>query len=151
MGMEVNGVAAASSYQSQNSQAAKPVSHVSSVTTTTDKSNEVVVDSAKSAASNVAVSVGQAADSEKNGSSAKDNDKAKKQAESMADVKDIRKVLNNNNTIAEFGYNEPTNRITIKIKDKDTDEVIKEIPSEKALEMLAKAWELAGIIVDERR
>ena len=76
--------------------------------------------------------------------------KAKKQAESMADVKDIRKVLNNN-TIAEFGYNEPTNRITIKIKDKDTDEVIKEIPSEKALEMLAKAWELAGIMVDERR
>ena len=120
MGMEVNGVVAASSYQSQNSQAAKPVSHVSSVTTTTDKSNEVVVDSAKSAASNVAVSVGQAADSEKNGSSAKDNDKAKKQAESMADVK-------------------------------DTDEVIKEIPSEKALEMLAKAWELAGIMVDERR
>lgn len=148
MGMEVNGVAAASSYQSQNLQAAKPVSQVSSVTSVTDKSNEVVVDSAKSAASNVAVSVGQAADSEKNGSSA--NDKAKKQAESMADVKDIRKVLNNN-TIAEFGYNEPTNRITIKIKDKDTDEVIKEIPSEKALEMLAKAWELAGIMVDERR
>jgi len=147
MGMEVNGVAAASSYQSQNLQAAKPVSQVSSVTSATDKSNEVIVDSAKSAASNVAVSVGQAADSEKNGSSAKDNDKAKKQAESMAD---IRKVLNNN-TIAEFGYNEPTNRITIKIKDKDTDEVIKEIPSEKALEMLAKAWELAGIIVDERR
>ena len=151
MGMEVNGVAAASSYQSQNSQAAKPVSHVSSVTTTTSLLlSVVVVDSAKSAASNVAVSVGQAADSEKNGSSAKDNDKAKKQAESMADVKDIRKVLNNN-TITEFGYNEPTNRITIKIKDKDTDEVIKEIPSEKALEMLAKAWELAGIIVDERR
>ena len=122
MGMEVNGVAAASSYQSQNSQAAKPVSQVSSVTSATDKSNEVVVDSAKSAASNVAVSVGQAADSEKNGSSANDNDKAKKQAESMADVKDI-----------------------------DTDEVIKEIPSEKALEMLAKAWELAGIMVDERR
>lgn len=146
MGMEVNGVAAASSYQSQNSQAAKPVSQVSSVTSATDKSNEVVVDSAKSAASNVAVSVGQAADSEKNGSNANDNDKAKKQA----DVKDIRKVLNNN-TIAEFGYNEPTNRITIKIKDKDTDEVIKEIPSEKALEMLAKAWELAGIMVDERR
>ena len=51
MGMEVNGVAALSSYQSQNSQVAKPVSHVSSVTTTTDKSNEVVVDSAKSATS----------------------------------------------------------------------------------------------------
>lgn len=149
MGIEVNGVAAASSYQNQTSQAAKPVSQVSSVTSATDKSNEVVVDSAKSAASNVAVSIGQAADSEKNGN----NDAQKeqqKQASSMADVKDIRKVLNNN-TIAEFGYNEPTNRITIKIKDKDTNEVIKEIPSEKALEMLAKAWELAGIMVDERR
>ena len=55
MGMEVNGVAAASSYQSQNLQAAKPVSQVSSVTSATDKSNEVIVDSAKSAASNVTV------------------------------------------------------------------------------------------------
>ena len=61
MGMEVNGVAAASSYQSQNLQAAKPVSQVSSVTSATDKSNEVIVDSAKSAASNVAVSVRMAA------------------------------------------------------------------------------------------
>lgn len=68
----------------------------------------------------------------------------------MKDVKNINKIINDN-TVAEFGYNEPTHRITIKIKDKETDEVIKEIPSEKALEMLAKAWELAGIMVDERR
>ena len=149
MGIEVNGVAAASSYQSQTSQAAKPVSQVGGASTVTDKGNEVVADTAKSAVSSAAVAVGQASESEKNGN----NDAQKeqqKQASSMADVKDIRKVLNNN-TIAEFGYNEPTNRITIKIKDKDTNEVIKEIPSEKALEMLAKAWELAGIMVDERR
>lgn len=69
---------------------------------------------------------------------------------SMQKLKDIQKIINRN-TVAEFGYNEPTNRITIKIKDKDTDEVIKEIPSEKALEMIAKAWELAGIMVDEKR
>lgn len=65
-------------------------------------------------------------------------------------AKDINKLINQN-TIAEFGYHEATKRITIKIKDKETDEVIKEIPSEKALEMLTKAWELAGIMVDERR
>lgn len=41
--------------------------------------------------------------------------------------------------------------LLLRLKDKDTDEVIKEIPSEKALEMLAKAWELAGILVDEKR
>ena len=96
--------------------------------------------------------MGQANESGKNNNNAYDGEKAleKKKAESMAEVKDIRKILNNN-TIAEFSYNEPTKRIAIKIKDKETDEVIKEIPSEKALEMLAKAWELAGILVDERR
>lgn len=65
-------------------------------------------------------------------------------------VKDINKLINRN-TVAEFGYHEATKRITIKIKDKDTDELIKEIPSEKALEMLEKAWEIAGILVDEKR
>jgi flagellar protein FlaG len=68
----------------------------------------------------------------------------------MKDVKELNKIINNN-TVAEFGYNEPTKRITIKIKDKDTGEVIKEIPSEKALKMLEKAWEIAGILVDEKR
>lgn len=149
MGIEVNGVAAASSYQSQTSQAAKPVSQSGSALTATDKGDQVVADTAKSAVSGAAVAVGQATDSEKNSNNNAQKEQPK-QAESMADVKDIRKVLNRN-TVAEFGYNEPTNRITIKIKDKDTDEVIKEIPSEKALEMLAKAWELAGIMVDERR
>lgn len=148
MGIEVNGVAAASSYQSQTSQAAKPVSQVGGASTATDKGNEVVADTAKLAVSSAAVAVGQASESEKNGNN--DAQKEQQKQASMGDVKDIRKVLNNN-TIAEFGYNEPTNRITIKIKDKDTNEVIKEIPSEKALEMLAKAWELAGIMVDERR
>ena len=151
MGMEVNGVAAASSYQNQSSQPVRQAAPASN-NTTTDKGNEVVADTAKSSASNVAVAVGQANESEKNNNNAYDSEKAleKKKAESMAEVKDIIKILNNN-TIAEFSYNEPTKRIAIKIKDKETDEVIKEIPSEKALEMLAKAWELAGILVDERR
>lgn len=68
----------------------------------------------------------------------------------LADVKDISKVLNAN-TVAEFGVYEPMNRITIKIKDKDSGEVIKEIPSEKMLKMFAKACELAGLLVDEKR
>lgn len=74
----------------------------------------------------------------------------KQQSATMKDFNAINKLINSN-TVAEFGYNEPTNRITIKIKDKETDEVIKEIPSEKALEMLAKVWELAGMLVDEKR
>ena len=41
--------------------------------------------------------------------------------------------------------------MTIKIIDKDTKEVIKEVPPEKTLDMIAKVWELAGILIDERR
>lgn len=50
----------------------------------------------------------------------------------------------------EFGFDEVTNRVTIKIIDKETDEVIRELPPEKTLRMIAKAWELAGILVDEK-
>ena len=52
---------------------------------------------------------------------------------------------------AVFGFHEDTRRVTIKIVDKDTKEVIKELPPEKTLDMIAKVWELAGLLVDERR
>ncbi|MBE5847981.1 MAG: flagellar protein FlaG [Lachnospiraceae bacterium] len=55
------------------------------------------------------------------------------------------------NSEAIFGIHEKTNRVTIKIVDKDTKEVIREFPPEKTLDMIAKAWELAGIMVDEKR
>lgn len=54
------------------------------------------------------------------------------------------------NSEAVFGIHDATNRVTIKIVDKETKEVLKEIPPEKTLDMLAKAWELAGILVDEK-
>ncbi len=54
-------------------------------------------------------------------------------------------------TSCSFKYHEETNRISITVRDKETDEVIREIPPEKALDMIAKAWELAGLMVDERR
>lgn len=50
-----------------------------------------------------------------------------------------------------FGIHDKTNRVTIKIVDKETKEVIKELPPEKTLDMLARVWEMAGILVDEKR
>ena len=50
-----------------------------------------------------------------------------------------------------FGIHEDTNRVTIKIIDKNTKEVVKEYPPEKTLDMIAKVWEMAGLMVDERR
>ena len=59
--------------------------------------------------------------------------------------------LKTQNIRCEFGYHDDTNRVTIKVLDRDTDEVIREIPPEKTLEMIQKMWELAGFLVDERR
>lgn len=51
---------------------------------------------------------------------------------------------------AVFGVHDSTNRMTIKIVDKKTKEVLKEYPPEKTLDMIAKVWELAGLLVDEK-
>lgn len=64
-------------------------------------------------------------------------------------ISDINKRLTNNAECI-FGVHDKTNRVMIQIVDKDTKEVIKEVPPEKTLDMIAKAWELAGILVDER-
>lgn len=55
------------------------------------------------------------------------------------------------NSIAVFGVHEETNHVTIKILDKETREVIREYPPEKTLDMIAKVWEMAGLMVDEKR
>lgn len=54
-------------------------------------------------------------------------------------------------TSCQFQYHEETHRVSIKVIDKDTEEVIREIPSEEALELIQKMWEMAGILVDEKR
>jgi len=106
---------------------------------------------------NTSVQIGQSqVDSSTKGFSDEDNqDKSKKEKQAnqtsiISTSKDINKLINNN-TVAEFGFYENTNKVIIKIKDKYTNEVIKEIPSEKSLEIFEKALELAGILVDEKR
>ena len=148
MGIDgLSGVTGAANYQSQPAAAKTIVQESSSV-------NKAAYESAaqtnQSATGDAAVVIGQTTGSGQSASNYDAQQESSQKEITMDDMKNINKVINNN-TIAEFGYNEPTKRITIKIKDKDTDEVIKEIPSDKALEMLAKAWELAGLLVDEKR
>lgn len=64
-------------------------------------------------------------------------------------VEKINKSVSNGEAI--FGIHDATNRVMIKIVDKETKEVIKEFPPEKTLDMIAKVWEMAGIMVDEKR
>lgn len=51
----------------------------------------------------------------------------------------------------EFSIHEQTKQIMVKVLNAETKEVIREIPPEKILDMVAHIWELAGIFVDERR
>ena len=80
------------------------------------------------------------------------------QRDGMASEQQIKSAISQANskmksqrTRCEFSYHEATKRVSIKVVDKDTQEVIREIPPEETLEMVEKMWELAGILVDERR
>lgn len=55
------------------------------------------------------------------------------------------------NRALEFSVHEKTKEILVKVIDTETKEVIREIPSEKILDMVANILEMAGILVDERR
>lgn len=50
----------------------------------------------------------------------------------------------------QYSVHKKTNTIMVKLVDTETDEVIREIPPERILDMVAKMWELAGIVVDEK-
>lgn len=76
-------------------------------------------------------------------------DQDKQNAQIKKAIDDINKKAMNSEAI--FGIHEATNRVTIKIVDKETKKVIKELPPEKTLDMIAKVWEMAGLMVDEKR
>ena len=71
------------------------------------------------------------------------------QAQIKKAVEEINKKANNSEAV--FGVHEDTNRVTIKIVDKQTKEIIKEFPPDKTLDMIARVWEMAGLMVDEKR
>ena len=84
------------------------------------------------------------------------NQEGEKQGSGQASNEQIKKAIDKfnkrmGNSEAVYGIHEGTNRVTIKIVDKDTKEVIKELPPEKTLDMIARVWEMAGILVDEKR
>lgn len=66
-------------------------------------------------------------------------------------IRDINAKIRPTHTECQFSYHESTKRISIKVLDQDSGEVIREIPPEKTLDMIAKTLELAGILVDEKR
>lgn len=81
--------------------------------------------------------------------SGNDNNRQPSNEQIKKAVESLNKKMEHSEAI--FGIHDGTNRVTIKIIDKDTKEVLKELPPERTLDMIAKVWEMAGILVDEKR
>ena len=65
-------------------------------------------------------------------------------------VEDINKMLHYLNERLEFSVHEATNRIMVRVLDRETEEVLREIPPEQILDLVAKLWELVGLLVDKK-
>lgn len=65
-------------------------------------------------------------------------------------IEKANKAISGYNKKFEFSIHEKTKQIMVKVLDADTDEVIREIPPEKILDMVAKLVEMAGIMVDKK-
>ena len=143
--MAIEPLSSAMTYQAQTTQQAKPVQK------TAVENTEVSTPEKVSAYDATTVKV---AEIEKQDSqSGQDGSYSNQQQANNEMIKKAVEQLNKNMSHSEavFGFHDATNRVTIKIIDKDTKEVIKELPPEKTLDMIAKVWEMAGILVDEKR
>lgn len=143
--MAIEPLSSAMPYQAQTTQQAKPVQK------TVVEDTEVSTPEKVSAYDATTVKV---AETEKQDSqSGQENSYSNQQQANNEKIRKAVEQLNKNMSHSEavFGFHDATNRVTIKIIDKDTKEVIKELPPEKTLDMIAKVWEMAGILVDEKR
>ena len=61
------------------------------------------------------------------------------------------KAIQGNNTSLEFAVHKETKQIMVKVLNKETGELIREVPPEKNLDFIANIWKIAGLFVDEKR
>ncbi len=59
-------------------------------------------------------------------------------------------LMKQKRTRCEFSYSEEINRVMIKVYNRDSEEVIREIPPEDTIKIIENIWEIAGLIVDKR-
>ena len=80
-------------------------------------------------------------------------DQQQKMDEKTVDLmtKELNELMDKIDCNLAFKYNKDVDVMTVKMIDKETKEVLKEVPPEKTLDMIAKVWELAGLLVDEKR
>ncbi|MGZ0051800.1 flagellar protein FlaG [Brevibacillus gelatini] len=68
----------------------------------------------------------------------------------MKEINGINKWLQATSTHVKFTLHEELNEYYVQVINDQTQEVIREIPSKKLMDMVAKFHEMVGILVDER-
>lgn len=72
-------------------------------------------------------------------------------AELSKEIEGMNKWLQATNTHIKFTLHEELNEYYVQIINDQTEEVIREIPSKKMMDMVAKIHEMVGLLVDEKR
>jgi flagellar protein FlaG len=68
----------------------------------------------------------------------------------IAEIERANVDLNIKNTNLKFSIHEKTKAILVKVVDSETKEVVREIPSEKILDMVASMLERTGVFLDKK-
>lgn len=145
--MAIEPISSLMTMQAQGSAVQKPVAPAQQVKTEVADSSSATQEAAKVDNTTKVV------ENAKEKGTADGEQQGKEQSASGEQIKKAVEQLNKSmaNSEAVFGIHEGTNRVTIKIVDKSTKEVIKELPPEKTLDMIARVWDMAGILIDEKR
>lgn len=71
--------------------------------------------------------------------------------EIVREVDNLNKFMQSSTTHIKFTLHEKLNEYYVQVVNDQTNEVIREIPSKKVMDMVAKMHEMIGLLVDEKR
>ncbi|ATF16666.1 flagellar protein FlaG [Brevibacillus sp. HB1.4B] len=71
--------------------------------------------------------------------------------ELVREVDNLNKFMQSSTTHIKFTLHEKLNEYYVQVVNDQTKEVIREIPSKKVMDMVAKMHEMIGLLVDEKR
>jgi flagellar protein FlaG len=86
----------------------------------------------------------------KNSDPLKENDAKKDEQELDKLTQDLNKELNSLNVDAKFGFDDKTGAMFVSLYEKDSDKLLRKIPSDEVMRMMSKMKELMGSIIDKQ-
>jgi flagellar protein FlaG len=69
----------------------------------------------------------------------------------VKEIESLNKFIQTTSTHLRFTFHEELNEYYVQIVDDQTNEVIREVPPKKILDMVAKMHEMIGLLIDEKR